>query len=64
MIGAQELVLYLNAPKFAAMVERADSFADLTNAGHLKLTVDRDTIVAITASATAPMPLTMPSTTA
>jgi hypothetical protein len=65
VICGSELTLWLNkAETFGRMINRIDDFCDLCEAGHLVIATDRDIVVAISASATAPIPATLPPTTA
>jgi hypothetical protein len=58
MMRAGELIVWLNTKP--GTIRRCDDFGDLVRDGYLDLTIDRDRIVAVTASASAPTVLTLP----
>jgi hypothetical protein len=57
MMRGTELIAWLNATKsFAAKINRADDYADLVRDGHVRVHADRDLVIGVMATGTAPMP--------
>ncbi len=61
MILGQELLVWLNSK---AAIERIGDFADLVAEGHLRITSDADSIIAVAATASTPFIPKLPSTAA
>lgn len=60
MMTQAELMLWLNAPTFCAMIDRADAMADVIERGLVDIIIDDEIISSLKTTATAPALLMLP----